>query len=223
MARFNSCQTQSVRLSLAVFLLSTVSALAQDVHLPTLSVAGQPPDEAAGLQLTQPAATGSRLGLTPLETPASVDVITEETIRARGYVTVTEAVSCAPASARSQIPAMAIAPSRPAALPDTIRCFGYTTARRCMWARVRLHSPSIPGRQIVSRFCVVRPPCSMAPAVSAASSMLCPRSRARHSRMKPCSSSAVTLTPCRRRQRRADQQQAVLPRRCERPEIRWLG
>lgn len=93
MARFISRRTHCVRLSLSIVLFSVFPAWAQDARLPTISVAGQQPAEDAGLQLTQPAATGSRLGLTPLETPASVEVITEETIRARGYATVNEAVS----------------------------------------------------------------------------------------------------------------------------------
>lgn len=45
-----------------------------------------------GLVLSQPASTGSRMGLTPLETPASIDVLTGDTIRARGDQSVREAV-----------------------------------------------------------------------------------------------------------------------------------
>ncbi len=93
MARLVSRRTHSVRLSIPVVLLSALPAWAQEVNLPAISVIGQQPAEDTGLQLMQPAATGSRLGLTPLETPASVEVITGETIRARGYATVTEAVS----------------------------------------------------------------------------------------------------------------------------------
>jgi iron complex outermembrane recepter protein len=46
--------------------------------------------------LTAPASTGSRLGLTPLETPASIAVIDGDEIRARGDVEVIDAVSRAP-------------------------------------------------------------------------------------------------------------------------------
>jgi iron complex outermembrane receptor protein len=46
--------------------------------------------------LTLPAATGSRLGLTPLQTPASVAVIDGDTLRARGDMTVIDAVTRAP-------------------------------------------------------------------------------------------------------------------------------
>jgi len=48
---------------------------------------------APGLALSTPAFTGSRLGLTPLETPASVEVLDGETIRARGDQSVREAVT----------------------------------------------------------------------------------------------------------------------------------
>jgi iron complex outermembrane recepter protein len=46
--------------------------------------------------LDRPSATGSRLGLTPLELPASVASVDGDAIRARGDLTVVEAVSRAP-------------------------------------------------------------------------------------------------------------------------------
>ncbi|MBB3693522.1 TonB-dependent siderophore receptor [Sphingomonas sp. BK580] len=46
--------------------------------------------------LDRPSATGSRLGLTPLELPASVATVDGDAIRARGDLTVVEAVSRAP-------------------------------------------------------------------------------------------------------------------------------
>lgn len=46
-----------------------------------------------GLNLDVPAATGSRLGLSPLETPASVEVIPGDTIRDRGQTNVNDAVT----------------------------------------------------------------------------------------------------------------------------------
>ncbi|MBW6527737.1 TonB-dependent siderophore receptor [Sphingomonas sp. RHCKR7] len=46
--------------------------------------------------LGRPSATGSRLGLTPLELPASVATVDGDVIRARGDLTVVEAVSRAP-------------------------------------------------------------------------------------------------------------------------------
>lgn len=91
MARFLSRTASAVRYSFPLVLLSS-TAFAQDATLPTISVGGQLVDEQpAGLQLTQPAATGSRLNMTPMETPASVEVMTGATIRERGYATVTEA------------------------------------------------------------------------------------------------------------------------------------
>jgi iron complex outermembrane receptor protein len=67
------------------------------VTLDTLSVAGTgngPYTAAAtGLNLDTPGRSGSRLGLTPLETPASIDVISGETVRLRGQNTVVEAVT----------------------------------------------------------------------------------------------------------------------------------
>lgn len=92
MARFLSRTASAVRYSIPFVLLSS-AALAQDATLPPISVGGQLVDELpVGLQLDRPATTGSRLGLTPLETPASVEVISGETIRDRGYATVNDAV-----------------------------------------------------------------------------------------------------------------------------------
>lgn len=45
------------------------------------------------LAMDEPTQTGSRLGLTPLETPASIEVLTGDTIRARGDVSVIDAVT----------------------------------------------------------------------------------------------------------------------------------
>jgi len=45
-----------------------------------------------GLNLETPASTGSRLGLSPLETPASVEVIPGNTIRDRGQTSVNQAI-----------------------------------------------------------------------------------------------------------------------------------
>jgi iron complex outermembrane receptor protein len=66
------------------------------VTLETLEVAGSGrggPAPAEGLNLRSPGRSASRLGLTALETPASVDVIAGETTRLRGQNTVAEAVT----------------------------------------------------------------------------------------------------------------------------------
>lgn len=49
--------------------------------------------EESALNLTRSSTAGSRLGLTSLQTPASVDVISSQTIRARGQNTVAQAVT----------------------------------------------------------------------------------------------------------------------------------
>ncbi|CAO3360814.1 TonB-dependent receptor [Azospirillum palustre] len=64
------------------------------VTLDPVTVTGRATDAAAaGLALDRPNTGGSRLGLTPLETPASVEVIDGRTIRDRGQTSVTEAVT----------------------------------------------------------------------------------------------------------------------------------
>ncbi|GJD50178.1 Metal-pseudopaline receptor CntO [Methylobacterium crusticola] len=81
---------------LATLLLAGIPAesRADDLALDVIEVAGRgregPPP---GLALTTPARSGSRLGLTPMEIPASIDIISGETIRERGQNTVEEAVT----------------------------------------------------------------------------------------------------------------------------------
>ena len=57
--------------------------------LPSISVSGDAPP----LTLLEPAATGTLLGLTPFETPASIEIISNEQLRERGAVTVTDAIT----------------------------------------------------------------------------------------------------------------------------------
>ncbi|HYG42671.1 MAG TPA: TonB-dependent receptor [Bordetella sp.] len=62
------------------------------VTLPAISVSGDTPLPT----LLETAATGSFLQLTPFETPASLDIITNEQLRQRGDVTVMDAITQAP-------------------------------------------------------------------------------------------------------------------------------
>lgn len=88
MARFVSQATYVARFSLPAFLLST-AAWAQDATLPAIQVPGEQPN----LELNTPATTGSRLGLTPMETPASLDIIRGDVIRERGQQSISDAVT----------------------------------------------------------------------------------------------------------------------------------
>ncbi|WP_142846598.1 TonB-dependent siderophore receptor [Telmatospirillum sp. J64-1] len=63
------------------------------LQLSPVTVTGQEPAAGGGLNLDQPGTAGSRLTLTPLETPASVEIISGETIRNRGQSTISEAVT----------------------------------------------------------------------------------------------------------------------------------
>ncbi|WP_373929111.1 TonB-dependent receptor plug domain-containing protein [Sphingomonas aerolata] len=86
------------RLALAGAILSPVFAAqvhAQSVPDPDtkdILIVGQHAQDT----LTTPNGTGSRLGLTPLETPATISVIDGATIRARGDLSVIDATSRAP-------------------------------------------------------------------------------------------------------------------------------
>jgi len=79
-------------------LLAPAAARAQDAGdgpvatLPAISVSGDTPAPT----LRESAATGSFLQLTPFETPASLDIISNEQLRQRGDVTVMDAITQAP-------------------------------------------------------------------------------------------------------------------------------
>ncbi len=78
-------------------LLAGPTAAQEAVTLDELSVAGAGGDPSRlppnGLNLRTPDRTASRLGLTPLETPASLDIVSGETARLRGQDTIAEAVT----------------------------------------------------------------------------------------------------------------------------------
>lgn len=57
--------------------------------LPAISVSGDAPSPT----LLEPTTTGNLLGLTPFETPASIEIISNEQLRARGATTVTDAIT----------------------------------------------------------------------------------------------------------------------------------
>lgn len=61
---------------------------AQIVTLPGISVSADIPPA-----LSEPAATGTLLGLTPLQTPASIDIIDREQLQARGAVNAIDAIT----------------------------------------------------------------------------------------------------------------------------------
>ena len=71
------------------FAFVTHSAFAQETAtLPTVTVTGQ---DALGLD--RPVSTGSNLDLTPMQIPASVDVITREQLEARGDTSLVDAIT----------------------------------------------------------------------------------------------------------------------------------
>ena len=79
-------------------------------------VVGEVIDE---LELLRPSDAGSRLGLSLLETPATVEIIDGSTIRARGYKQVTEAVQSLPGVVSGESPAA----------PSTFSMRGFTRSQ----------------------------------------------------------------------------------------------
>jgi len=82
------------RFALFPLALATAPAHAQQQSPAEL----QPIVVSAGAEssLNQPASTGSNLGLTPMQTPASVDIISREQIESRGDTNVLDAITRAP-------------------------------------------------------------------------------------------------------------------------------
>ena len=87
----------TLRLSRAALMLAWVAglqlahqaALAEEsTRLPTVTVVGKVP---RGLDASS--STGSRLDITPLQTPASIEVITQEQLRSRGDASLMEAIT----------------------------------------------------------------------------------------------------------------------------------
>lgn len=86
----------STRSACLLAMLSALGAHADDPAKPgevVLKKVVTRATEEPGLGLTKPSTAGSRLGLTGLQTPASIDVITSDTIRARGQNSVAQAVT----------------------------------------------------------------------------------------------------------------------------------
>ncbi len=81
--------------------IAATSAQAQDGSQ-RVEITGRNDRPADSLPLYQPAAAGSRLGLTPLETPASIDVIGKDLMRERGDRTTQEALENAAGVATGQ-------------------------------------------------------------------------------------------------------------------------
>ena len=76
----------------AVILFPFGAAAEDEAQVPSILVTGH----LERATLAQPNATGSRLGLTPLETPASITTLEGDIVRARGDQSIADAVSRAP-------------------------------------------------------------------------------------------------------------------------------
>lgn len=78
-------------LATALMAIFSSGALAEDATLEEVQVSAT--SEKPGLNLKKQNSTGSRLGLTAKETPASVEILDAQTIRQRGDITLREAVT----------------------------------------------------------------------------------------------------------------------------------
>lgn len=78
----------AIPLATAACLLGHGAHADEPVSLPTVTVTTQ-----EGAPLARPAATGSRLDLTPMQTPASIEVINRQQLEAKGDTSVIEAIT----------------------------------------------------------------------------------------------------------------------------------
>ncbi len=79
-----------------IFGMASLSSFAQKIPensqvIEIVIIEGQR-EKADGLHLKQTTTTGSRLGLTPMQTPANIEIISGQTIQERGDLTVHDAV-----------------------------------------------------------------------------------------------------------------------------------
>ncbi|WP_333989450.1 TonB-dependent receptor [Pseudomonas sp. S3(2024)] len=89
--------------SLCLFALNNANADGQPLTLPTGTISAPAVDEES-VSLTTPTTAGSRLNLTAMETPASVESLSGEQVRARGDRSVQDAVSRSTGISRTGTP-----------------------------------------------------------------------------------------------------------------------
>lgn len=89
--------------SLCLFALNNANADGQPLTLPTGTISAPAIDDAS-VSLTTPTTAGSRLNLTAMETPASVESLSGEQVRARGDRSVQDAVSRSTGISRTGTP-----------------------------------------------------------------------------------------------------------------------
>ena len=89
--------------SLCLFALNNANADGQPLTLPTGTISA-PAVDAESVSLTTPTTAGSRLNLTAMETPASVESLSCEQVRARGDRSVQDAVSRSTGISRTGTP-----------------------------------------------------------------------------------------------------------------------
>jgi len=89
--------------SLCLFALNNANADSQPLTLPTGTISAPAMDD-ENVSLTTPTTAGSRLNLTAMETPASVESLSGEQVRARGDRSVQDAVSRSTGISRTGTP-----------------------------------------------------------------------------------------------------------------------
>ncbi|MBK5525967.1 TonB-dependent receptor [Pseudomonas sp. TH06] len=89
--------------SLCLFVINSAHADSQPLTLPTGNITAPAVDEET-VSLTTPTSAGSRLNLTAMETPASVESLSGEQVRARGDLSVQDAVSRSTGISRTGTP-----------------------------------------------------------------------------------------------------------------------
>ena len=89
--------------SLCLFALNNANADGQPLTLPTGTISAPAMDD-ENVSLTTPTSAGSRLNLTAMETPASVESLSGEQVRARGDRSVQDAVSRSTGISRTGTP-----------------------------------------------------------------------------------------------------------------------
>lgn len=153
-------------LALVPFLLHSTGVLAQQGPAPRTLDTVRVVDDRAGT-LTDISSTGSALGLSVLDTPASLTVILREQLNARGNANLNNAITWAGAISAMPHPGNGLSALSSRGFTDSASVMRLYDGIR-QYGGVGVTFPLTRGRSNASKCCVARPPSSMATARSGA-------------------------------------------------------
>lgn len=149
--------------SLCLFALNNANADSQPLTLPIGTISAPAMDDES-LSLTTPTTAGSRLNLTAMETPASVESLSGEQVRARGDRNVQDAVSRSTGISRTGTPGDGGTSLQARGFTGQSSVMQLYDGNRMYTGMGTVTFRSTPGRWRASTCCAARPQCCTAKA-----------------------------------------------------------